>query len=432
VNKNTFRFYIETLGCPRNDSDSEAIITILKKNNFKIVNKPYDASHIIVNGCAFLSEAVLESIERILLLSEINSKATLLVVGCLAERYKKDLIEALPEVDILVGTGSIKEIVDAIKKNKSIFSSQKGFIGKNLYNSHHTTPSHYRYIKIQEGCNYECSFCIIPKIKGSFRSKPLEDIKEEIKNISKKVKEIILIGQDTSCWGQDIFGKPSLDHLLNEISSLFSGWIRILYLHPLTVSESLLETISRNNNIINYLDIPFQHVSSKVLKKMKRGYDRNFIEKLMKMIQSIDKFTLRTSFIVGYPEESENDFNKLYDFVKNTNIDHVGLFLYSHEEGTDSYSLGELDKKITEKRFKNLFSLTQRKMFECNKKLIGKNLDVLIDGKDKDEYYGRTKDDAPDIDKIIWIKDKKNLNIGNFYNVKITDTLTSELIGELQ
>lgn len=431
MNKSTARFYIETLGCPRNDSDSEAIIKILENNNFEMVSKPDDASHIIVNGCAFLAEAVLESIEKILNLSEINSKATLLVVGCLAERYKEDLREALPEVDILVGTGSINKIVDAIRENRSIFSSQKGFIDKNLYNFHHTTPSHYRYIKIQEGCNYECSFCIIPKIKGSFRSKPLKDIKEEIKNLSRKVKEIILVGQDTSCWGQDIFGKPSLDYLLNEISPLFSGWIRILYLHPLMVSESLLETISRNNNIINYLDVPFQHVSSRILKKMKRGYDRDFLEKLLKMIQDIDEFTIRTSFIVGYPEESENDFNELYNFVQNSNLDHVGLFLYSHESGTDSYYLKELDKKITEKRFKKIFSLNIRRMSERNKKLIGKNLEVLIDGKEGEEYYGRTKSDAPDIDQFIWIKNKKNLNIGNFYNVKITDTLTSELMGEL-
>jgi len=431
VNKSTGRFYIETLGCPRNDSDSEAIISILKNNNFKMVNKPDDASHIIVNGCAFLAEAVLESVEKILHLSEINSKATLLVVGCLAERYKEDLIEALPEVDILVGTGSINKILDAIRENRSIFSSQKGFIEKNLYTLHHTTPSHYRYIKIQEGCNYECSFCIIPRIKGSFRSKPLEDIKEEIKNLSKKVKEIILVGQDTSCWGQDIFGKPSLDYLLNEISSLFSGWIRILYLHPLTVSKSLLETISKNKNIINYLDVPFQHVSSRILKKMKRGYDRALIEKLLKMIRDIDEFTIRTSFIVGYPKESEKDFNELYNFVQNSNLDHVGLFLYSHENGTDSYSLKELDKRITENRFNRLFSLNVRRMSERNKKLIGKNLEVLIDGKEGMEYYGRTKADAPDIDQIVWIKNKKNLNIGNYYNVKITDTLTSELLGEL-
>jgi ribosomal protein S12 methylthiotransferase len=431
VNKSTARFYIETLGCPRNDSDSEAIISILENNNFKMVNNPGDASYIIVNGCAFLAEAVLESVEKILLLSKINSKATLLVVGCLAERYKEDLRRALPEVDILVGTGSINNVVDAIRKNKSIFSSQKGFINKNLYTFHHTTPPHYRYIKIQEGCNYECSFCIIPRIKGSFRSKPIEDIKEEIKNISKKVKEIIFVGQDTSCWGQDIFGKPSLDYLLNEISSLFSGWIRILYLHPLTVNKSLLETISKNKNIINYLDIPFQHVSSRILKKMKRGYDRAFIEKLLKMIRDIDEFTIRTSFIVGYPEESENDFNKLCDFVQNENLDHIGLFLYSHESGTESYSLKELDKEITEKRFKHLFSKKKKKMYERNKKLIGKNLEVLIDGKEGMEYYGRTKSDAPDIDKIIWIKDKKNLNIGNFCNLKITDTLTGELLGEL-
>ena len=427
----TVSFYIETLGCPRNDSDSEAIITLLKQSNFKMVNTPSEASHIIVNGCAFIKEAVSESIDRILILSGKNPKATLLLVGCLAERYKEDLKKTLPEVDLLVGTGSLENIARAIQEKKSIFSRNKGFIGKNIYKEHYTTPPHYRYIKVQEGCNYECSFCVIPKIKGDLHSKPLKDIEEEIKNLPREIREVILVGQDTSSWGQDINSKPSLDYLLRKISPLFPHWIRILYLHPLTVNESLLRTISSLPNLLNYLDIPFQHISNRVLNSMKRGYDRSYIEKLLRMIKQIDKFTIRTSFIVGFPEERKQDFKELYDFIKNSGLDRVGLFHYSHEEGTEAYSLKELNKKITKQRYKSLFTLIQQKMTKRNRESIGKNIKVLLDGKEGGEYYGRSMSDAPDIDQIIWMKGNGNIKIGDFYTVKITDSLESELMGEL-
>jgi len=431
VNKETVSFYIETLGCPRNDSDSEAIITILKHADFKMVDSPEEASHIIVNGCAFIQKAVSESILSILTLSKRNPDATLIVIGCFAQRYKEDLKEALPEIDLLVGTGSIREIVNAIFENKSIISSNKGFIGKNVYKEHHTTPPHYRYIKIQEGCNYECSFCIIPKIKGNLHSKPLGDIKEEIKTLPEEVREIILIGQDTSSWGEDIYGKPSLDYLLKEISPLFPHWIRILYLHPLSVNSSLLKTISSLNNVVNYLDIPFQHISSAILTSMKRGYDKSFIKKLLRTIQKIDDFIVRTTFIVGFPEENKGDFEELYSFVENSSLERIGLFPYSHEEGTLAYSKRELDSKTIEKRFKRLYSLIQQKMIENNKEMVGKNITVLIDGKERGEYYGRTQSDSPGIDQIVWVKGNEHINIGEFHTVKITDSLESELMGEL-
>lgn len=431
MNKKTVSFYIETLGCPRNDSDSEAIINILKRYNYKLVNFPEEASHIVVNGCAFIEKAVSESILSILNLSERNHEAKMIVVGCLAERYREDLKKALPEVDLLVGTGSLQEITTAIRDNKSILSSKKGFIGKNIYKEQHTTPPHYRYIKVQEGCNYECSFCIIPEIKGPLRSKPLNDIKEEVKNIPGQVREITLVGQDTSSWGYDIYGKPSLDYLLKEISPLFPHWIRILYLHPLQVSKSLLKTISILPNVLNYLDIPFQHISSRVLKHMKRGYDMDFIEKLLDTIREIDDFTVRTTFIVGFPEENEEDFLELYSFVKGCKLDRIGLFEYSHEEGTPSYSMRELDNKTIKGRFKRLYSLIMQKMTEANKEMVGKEIKILIDGKDFGEYYGRPRSDAPEIDQIIWVRGNEKTKTGEFYSVKITDSLESELIGEL-
>jgi len=431
VSKKTARVYIETLGCPRNDCDSEAIISILEDSKFEIVNSPEEAPFIIINGCAFIEEAVSQSIESILTLSQRNPSATLIVVGCLAERYKEKLKEALPEIDILVGTGALMRIVDAIQGNKSILSSNEGFIGKNIYKKHHTTPPHYRYIKIQEGCNYECSFCIIPTLKGSSHSKPLEAIKEEVNNLTPEVREIILVGQDTSSWGQDIYGKPSLDYLLREISSLFPHWIRVLYLHPLTVSEPLLRTISTISNVLNYLDIPLQHISNSVLKAMKRGYDKSFIKKLLNSVQRIDDFTIRTTFIVGFPTEREDDLEELRSFIKNSNLDRIGLFKYSREEGSESYYMRGHYEKTIKKRFKSLYILIQKKMIKRNRELLGRNVMVLMDGREQGEYYGRTKSDAPEIDQVEWIKGNKDIKIGEFYNVNITDSLESELMGKV-
>ncbi|MCK4528742.1 30S ribosomal protein S12 methylthiotransferase RimO [candidate division WOR-3 bacterium] len=423
------RFYIETLGCPRNDSDSEAIITILEGSNYKNSDSPEEASTLIINGCAFIEEAVSQSIERILTLSQRNPKATILVVGCLAQRYKERLKDALPEIDLLVGTGSITYIVESIEERRSILASNEGFIGRNAYKRHHTTPAHYRYIKITEGCDYECSFCVIPGIKGTLRSKPLEVIKEEISSLSKEVREIILVGQDTSAWGQDIYGKPALDYLLKELSPLFPHWIRILYLHPLTIDESLLQTISSLPNVFNYLDIPFQHISTPVLMDMKRGYDRSFIENLLKMIQGVDDFTIRTTLIVGFPMETEENFEELISFIENAHLDRIGIFKFSREEETNAYSMKQLDSKIIDRRFVTLFNTATKKMAVSNKEMIGKRISVLIDAKQSGEYYGRTEMDAPEIDQILWIKG--NLKIGKFYSVIVTDALESELIGEL-
>jgi ribosomal protein S12 methylthiotransferase len=432
VSKYRKTFYLETLGCPRNESDSEAIIKILESSNFKFSNSPANSDIIIVNGCAFIKEAISESIETILNLREKNKNVLLVVVGCLAQRFKHDLKKAMDEIDLLIGTGSIEKITEIIATGKSEVGSNYGFLAKNLYNGSHTTPPHYRYIKIQEGCNFKCSFCVIPELKGPSHSKELPIIKEEIESLPPEVKEIIIVGQNTTSWGEDLRGNLSLPELIGEIAPLFSGWIRLLYFHPLSVSDKLLQTIKNFPNVIKYLDIPLQHVSDSILSDMERGYGRKEIEKMLEMIEKAGGFTFRTTFIVGFPTETERNFEELCSFIENSPIDHIGVFEYSPEEGTPSSSLPTLDKKILNRRSKQISSVIEEKMRGRNERLIGKLMNVLIDGIEEREYYGRTKSSSPDIDPVVWIPPEvENIKVGEIYPVLITDIVGGDFMGEI-
>jgi ribosomal protein S12 methylthiotransferase len=425
-------FYLETLGCPRNEADSEAVVKILETSGFSFQKIPENADIVIVNGCAFLEEAVSESIEVILNLREQNKKATFLVFGCFAQRYGEDLLESFNEVDLLVGTGSIEKIPEIIRTGKSEVDSNFGFLGRSLYKEARVTPSHYRYIKIQEGCDFKCSFCVIPQLKGSSHSKDISVIKEEVSNLPADVKEIIIVGQNTTSWGKDLSNDRTLSGVVEEIASIFPGWIRLLYLHPLFVSEKLLETIKKLPNVLNYLDIPLQHVSDSVLSEMNRGYGRKEIEKLLKTIDKMGDFTIRSTFIVGFPSESDSDFEELYSFIRDSDIDHNGIFEYSHEEGSPSFSMSPPPKKAVQKRMKRIYSLIEKNMGNRNEELIGQIREVLIDGMEAGEYYGRLKSSAPGIDPVVWVAPSgKNIKIGNIYRILITDSLGSDMAGEI-
>ncbi len=425
-------FYLETLGCPRNETDSEAIINILIASGFKFIRSPEKADVIIVNGCAFVSDAVSESINSILTLRNINKKAILVVVGCLAQRYGLDLLKTMNEVDILVGTGSYSKIPEIIVTGKSEVNSNYGFLGKNLYNKPHITPPHYRYIKIQEGCDFRCSFCVIPFLKGKSHSKELLAIKEEISNLPESVKEIVLIGQNTTSWGKDLRDNSSLSDVIKEIAPIFPGWIRFLYFHPLSISEDLLKTMQNFPNVINYLDFPLQHVSDSVLSDMNRGYGKKEIEKLLRMINAVGNFTLRTTFIVGFPSETEKDFEELCSFVEKNDIDHIGIFSYSHEEGSVSFSMPNFSEKLIMRRIEVISSLIEEKVRKRNEKFIGDTIEVLIDGIEEGEYFGRTKASAPEIDPVVWILPcNKNPASGKIYRTLISDVLGSDVAGEI-
>ncbi|MBN1695195.1 30S ribosomal protein S12 methylthiotransferase RimO [candidate division WOR-3 bacterium] len=425
-------FYLETLGCPRNETDSEAIINILTASGFELILFPEKADIIIVNGCAFINDAVSESIDSILALRNKNKRAVLLVVGCLAQRYGQDLLKTMPEVDLLAGTGSIENIPEIITAGRSEVNSNCGFLGKNLYRKPHVTPQHYRYIKIQEGCDFRCSFCVIPALKGKSHSKKLADIKEEISDLPESVKEIIFIGQNTTSWGRDFNHNASLSDVIKEIAPIFPGWIRFLYFHPLAVSEELLKTMQELPDVVNYLDIPLQHVSDYVLSDMNRGYGRNEIENLLELIKSVGDFTLRTTFIVGFPSETEKNFEELCSFVEKSDIDHIGVFGYSHEEGSVSYSMPKLSDDLIMRRMEIISSIIEEKAGKRNEKFIGETIEVLIDGIEEGEYYGRTKTSAPEIDPVVWLSPaKKPPEVGKIYRALITDALGSDITGEI-
>jgi len=425
-------FYLKTLGCPRNEADSEAVINILKASGFDLLNSPEEADFVIVNGCAFIEEAVSESIDTILALRERNKKATFVLIGCLAQRYGEALLESMDEVDLLVGTGSIGKIAQIIDKGKSDVDSNLGFLGKNLYKKAQVTPSHYRYIKIQEGCDFKCSFCVIPKLKGVSHSKEFGIIKEEVSNLPENVKEIIIIGQNTTSWGKDLPNKRTLSDAIKEIAGIFPGWIRLMYFHPLFVSEELLKTIWESPNIVNYLDIPLQHVSDSVLSDMNRRYGKKQIEKLLELVDKSGDFTLRSTFIVGFPSETENDFEELCSFIDDNNIDHIGVFEYSAEEGSTSFSMKPLPQEIIKKRIETISSIIEDKMRDRNEKLIGETKEVLVDGREEGEYFGRTKSSAPDIDPVVWIAPcEEELKVGNIYRVLMTDVIGADMAGEI-
>lgn len=423
-------FYIETLGCPRNDSDSEVIIKNLTQSGYYITENPQKASIIILNTCAFIQKAVSRSIQRTLELKNANPDCCFVLTGCLPQRYEYEIQQELPEVDLLIGTGDIDRITEILDDKKSIISNKKGYTGKNVYKKNHTTPAHYRYLKIGEGCNSNCTFCLIPELKGKLHSKSLDDIKEEVLSVPEETRELILVAQDTSSWGLDLYNKPSLDRLLKEISPLFPCWIRILYLNPLTVNEKLLKTINELPNIVNYLHIPIQHISTSVLDKMGRGYSSKYIYNLLEKIKNTGEFCIRTTLMIGFPSETERDFSELIDFVKKEKISRAGVFKYSPEEGTPSCNLDNIDSDTVHRRYLKLTDILQKNRKNLNEKLTGTRLTVLIDNKQEGEYYGRTIMDAPEIDQVVWVEGDE-LKTGKFYRVEIDSALESELFGHI-
>ncbi len=395
------KFYLESLGCPKNTSDSEFIIEKLIKQGYIYIKSYEDADTIIVNTCAFIKPAIDESVKLIKEYSRLNKDV--IVTGCLVERFGKE-IKGLHRKNIYFMR--IKEIFNI---------KERFFIGENI-SRNYLEPYHYRYIKISDGCNHRCSFCSIPHIKGRYKSKPVEMVLNEIKSLPQSVKEIILIGQDTTKYGIDIYGKPMLNQLLKKLVKIFKGWIRILYLHPLFITDDLIEMISEDNNIVKYIDLPLQHISDNVLKSFTRGYDEKYVRRLIEKIRRRSNLFIRGTFIIGSPFEKDKDFKKLCEFVKENEIERICFFIYSPEEGTNLYRYGTLDKEIIKEReieFQNLSFEIREKI---NERLLWKRIKILIDGKE-DLYYGRTEYDAPEIDNIVYINQK--VKIGEFEDVEI-------------
>lgn len=449
-----------SLGCPRNLVDSEILLGILRNNGFRI-SELNEADIGIINTCAFIDEAKRESIDMILDVIDLKKKGRLskvIVAGCLAERYNRALLKDVPEIDGLIGCGDIEKICALIgrlnnKEAVSEISKTRSFIYSHAHPRLRITPPHYMYVKISEGCGNRCSFCVIPDIKGGYRSRPVESILAEVENASKKarVSEINLIGQDTTLFGADLtparrnlargrkalYGESKINELLKKLCAFnkHKRWVRLLYTYPSRIDDSVISLFAGEESLCRYIDMPVQHINDRILKAMNRRMSkrdiRGIIEKIRKAVPGV---ILRSSIIVGFPGETEKEFKELVDFVKDVKFERLGVFTYSREEGTPAYSYkDQVNEKVKLERFNALMSLQRDIAESVNRSFLGRTIDVLIDEKDEDaadSYIGRTEGDAPEADGEVFVKGK-NLKPGDFAKVKITGTLEYDLIGEV-
>jgi len=430
MTNNKHKIEIITLGCSKNVVDSERLSRQLTANNFEITNDSENSDSIIINTCGFIDAAKEESINTILEAVELKKQGKikkLIVAGCLSERFKAELEKEIPDVDVYFGTedyeGIVKEFGGDLKKE---------LLGEREL----TTPKHFAYLKISEGCDNPCSFCAIPLMRGKHKSTPMENLIKEAENLAAKgVKEIIIIGQDTTDYGKDIYGKRNLAELLNKISRIDGiQWLRLLYAYPSHFPKDLMDEIADNPKICNYIDIPLQHISDNVLKSMRRGITKNTTINLLNELKTkIPNLTLRTTFILGYPNETQKDFDELKEFIQEIKFDKVGVFDYSVEENTPSFILGDnVSKTIKEKRKFELMEIQKEISLEKNKSMIGKIIKVIIDDIEGDYFIGRTERDAPEVDGEVLIKaEEKLLKIGAFYDVEIFDCNDYDVFGKL-
>ena len=434
-----------SLGCDKNLVDSEEMIGMLSKNNFSFTYSEDDADVVIINSCCFINDAKEESIDNILHMAELKNEGRLkgiIVTGCLAERYKDEIIKEIPEVDAILGTASYDNIIEAINQ---ILTGNHYVKYCELYklivqekNRVITTGGHYGYLKIAEGCNKNCTYCIIPRIRGRYRSVDMERLIETATRLANNgVKELILVAQETTLYGVDIYGKKMLPELLKRLSKI-SGieWIRLLYCYPEEITDELIQVIKTEDKICNYIDMPIQHSSDAILKAMGRRTNRKeLVERINKIRQEIPDVILRTSLITGFPGETEEDVDDLLDFVDEMEFDRLGVFTYSQEEDTKACEMdNQIDEDIKSDRRDRIMELQQEIAFEKAKDKVGKTFRVIIEGKltDENAYVGRTYMDAPNVDGCIFVNTAMQLMTGDMVNVKVTGASEYDLIGEIQ
>lgn len=431
VKKNTVK--IITLGCSKNLVDSEFIMAQLKSNNIELTDDENKCENVIINTCGFIDSAKEESVNMILKAVERREKGRLkniYVMGCLSDRYKTELEKEIPEVKKYFGaTDKRKTVVEIL--NEFGVDYKKELLGERIV----TTPSHFAYIKISEGCDNPCSFCAIPIMRGNHRSKPLKEILVEAQKLaSSGVKELIVIAQDTTYWGLDINGSRGLKKVLRELSEIKGiEWIRLMYAYPSGFPVEVIDEMKDNDKICKYIDIPVQHISDNILKSMRRGITKKsqiaLLEKLRKEIPGV---AIRTSVMVGYPEETEKDFEELLDFVREFRFDRLGVFAYSSEEGTVSHNIKDIIPKREKLLRQRLILEEQRKIAEeLNSYSVGKIYRVLTDRLEDGYFIGRTYRDAPEVDQEVYLTRDKNLKIGKFFDAKIYDYEEFDLFGEV-
>lgn len=422
---------IVTLGCSKNLVDSEVMLTQLRGNGIKTTHesKKDNANIVIVNTCGFIDNAKQESIDTILRYADAKDDGEidkLYVTGCLSQRYKDDLETEIPQVDAFFGT---MELPALLKKFKADYKHE--LVGERII----TTSNHYAYLKISEGCDRPCSFCAIPLMRGGHKSRPIEELVLEAKNLARNgTKELLLIAQDSTYYGLDIYKKRNLAELLERLSDVEGiEWIRLHYAFPTGFPMDALKVMAERDNICSYIDIPLQHGSTKMLKLMRRGTTREKTEALIEEIRAkIPGIAIRTTLIAGHPGETEEDFNDMVDFVKKMRFDRLGIFNYSHEENTHAYSyVDDVPDEVKQERANIVMGIQEEISNEINQEKIGKTFKTLIDRKESGNYYGRTEHDSPEVDNEVIIDAKKHhLRIGDFANIKITDATEFDLYGE--
>lgn len=435
---------IVSLGCAKNQVDAEMLLFTLKKNGFEIVNDPSKADAVIVNTCGFIESAKQESIDEIIELGKLKREGTIkaiIVTGCLAQRYQNEITRQLYEVDAAIGIGANSEIADVVRKtlngvktenfpNKLCLALEGGRI--------QSTPKYTAYIKIAEGCDNCCTYCAIPMIRGKFRSRKIEDIIAEATILAKSgVKELNVIAQDTTKYGSDIYGKPSLAKLLKELCKIDGlKWIRVLYCYPDNLNDELIDTIANEEKVVKYIDLPLQHCDENILKRMNRKGSKESLTALLNKIKAkIPNVILRSTFITGFPGETEEQFNELAQFAADIKFQRLGCFAYSAEDGTKAATFeDQIDDEIKQKRADIIMEHQQKVMAEYCENLIGSTVEVLVEGFDKiaECYYGRSYADSPEVDGCVFFTatDKKP-SVGSFVKVKVCDYMGCDPIGEM-
>ncbi len=433
-----------SLGCDKNLVDSEIMLGLLDAKGYRIVDDETEADVIVVNTCCFIHDAKEESIQTILEMAEYKKEGrlkALVVTGCLAQRYQQEIFEEIPEVDAILGTTSYDRIVEAVEEalggNGQMRIADIDALPSADEKRMVTTGGHYAYLKIAEGCDKHCTYCIIPKIRGSFRSVPIEHLVREATRLAGQgVKELILVAQETTMYGKDLYGEKSLHKLLRELCRIGGlRWIRILYCYPEEIYDELIQVIQEEKKICHYLDLPIQHVNDEILRRMGRRTTRRQLESIVgKLRQEIPDITLRTTLITGFPGETKEQHEELMEFVDEMEFDRLGVFTYSPEEDTKAADMpDQIPEDTKEERREELMELQQEIAFNQAEAMIGREVLVMVEGKvvDEDAYVGRTYRDAPNVDGLIFIHTQEELVSGDFARVKVTGALEYDLIGEL-
>jgi len=447
MNKNnpSLRIGIVSLGCPKTLVDSEVILGKALGARYSITQDIGESDVVLLNTCGFIKDAKEESIEALLKLLALKKEKKILgviVVGCLVQRYAEELQKEFPEVDGFIGSGDYMRIAEVLKKvsegKKFVSVHKAGYLAEAGETRVALTPLHSRYLKISEGCDHACSFCVIPALRGRFRSRHVGDLLQEAKQLAEEgAKELVVIGQDITRFGWDYAGKSLLPQLLEALGTVKGvKWVRLLYTYPSTLTDEILQAIAKSKQVCRYIDLPLQHINDKILKAMRRGGTKlQAVELVRKIRAMIPEVVIRTSFIVGFPGETEDDFEELLAFMRETKFERLGIFKYSQEEGSAAAEFpDQVPEKIKEERYHRAMQLQQEIAREVNRRFIGRELRVLVetqDPKDPERWTGRSAMDAPEVDGSVLLKTKKPITAGKFYPAKITDSQDYDLVGQI-